>query len=429
MSRRSGKELAFNDRAIQAAKYLGGRATEYRIKGARGLVLYVYELGRKVFHVHYDIVVDGTRRRRKPRIGDYGETSLSSARGKANSTLGMVDAGSDPEVEQRAAAAHAERMRFTFSDLFADFLEDRRGRGVKSLSELERVVKKDGLPILGHLRACDVTDLEIQAVVDQIASRGARALSSRALTHLRAVFNYARKNAVWRHRGIVSNPAEDITRPHKPVVRERALTDDEIGLALRGLQVSPMDSLTRIAIALVLITGQRPNEVGGMQIDELRFPHERPQWRLPGHRTKNGRAHIVPLSPLAIRLIQEALEVQAPSSTSSARRRSAFVFPNRDRPGEAPYTKGTLSRALKRTFVAGTIATEPFTPHDLRRTAATGMARLGYDRTLIAKVLNHASEDNRSVTGLVYDRHDYEIEKRAALERWAAHIEKLTGSI
>jgi integrase len=64
----------------------------------------------------------------------------------------------------------------------------------------------------------------------------------------------------------------------------------------------------------------------------------------------------------------------------------------------------------------------PFTPHDLRRSAATGMARLGIDRLVIAKVLNHRSADHATVTGLIYDRHDYAKEKRAALARWAEHV-------
>jgi integrase len=424
MSRQSGKELPFNDRAVRTATHQRGRATEYRIKGVRGLVLYVYGSDRKVFHVHYDIVQRGVRRRRKPRIGDYGEITLHAARARANAMMGMVDAGNDPETERLAAEALVERTRFTFADLVDDFLEDRRRRGVRSLVEIERVLRKDAIPLLGRLRACDVTDLTIQAVVDQVVGRGAQALASRVLIHLRAVFNYARKNALWRHRGISSNPADDIDRPHKPVARVRALNNEEIASFLSALNDAPMDTLTRIAITLILVTGQRPNEVSGMRIDELRLSGDNPQWRLPQERTKNGRAHLLPLSPLALRLINGALMFER-TATSPARPNSPFVFPNRDRPEEAPYTKGALSRALRRTLSAGVLSIDHFTLHDLRRTAATGLARLGTDRVVISKILNHVSEDNRSVTGLVYDQHDYGAEKRLALEKWAAHLGKL----
>ena len=419
MSRSSDKELPFNDRAIQAARYLGGRATEYRIRGVRGLVLYVYKSGRKVFHVHYDIRIGRRRARRKPRIGDYGETTLHAARARANQMLARVDTGGDPEEDRQALEAEAERSRFTFNDLVHDFLDDRRRRAVRSIDEIERVLRKDVCPALGRVQVSKISDLHIQEVVDRVAARGAPALAARVLVHLRATFNFARKNATWRHRGVTANPAELVERPEKLKHRIRTLDDAEIRGLLADLSQANMDPLTRIAITLILVTGQRPNEVSGMRRSELRLNVEAPLWRLPADRTKNSRPHTVPLSTLALDLISMALELGQKGTSSP------FVFPNRDRPMVAPYTKGALSRALLRMLRGRTAPAEHFTIHDLRRTAATGLARLGTDRVVIAKILNHISEDRKSVTGLVYDQHDYEQEKRAALDAWATHLKKL----
>jgi integrase len=128
---------------------------------------------------------------------------------------------------------------------------------------------------------------------------------------------------------------------------------------------------------------------------------------------KNGSAHIVPLSPLAVELFEEAIERAGATDLifqNAATRRSI--------------TGHAVAKAMNRTLEH--FGLEDVTPHDLRRTAATGMAKLGISRLVIDKVLNHVSADRSTIAG-VYDRHAYQAEKRHALESWASHLSATLG--
>ena len=151
------------------------------------------------------------------------------------------------------------------------------------------------------------------------------------------------------------------------------------------------------------MTAQRVSEVAGARQIEIDLRAR--EWKLPADRVKNGSAHCVPLSPLAIRLFEEAM-----SRSKSA----CFVFPS-------PFTDQAIigqavAKAMKRS--SAHLQLDNATPHDLRRTAATGMAKRRIPRLTIDKVLNHISADRSTIAG-VYDRHAYDVEKREALQCWA----------
>ena len=138
-------------------------------------------------------------------------------------------------------------------------------------------------------------------------------------------------------------------------------------------------------------------------------------WRLPGlpaKRVKNGSAHEVPLTPLAIELIEEGLE----------RARGDLILPSYLT--GRPITNFAVAKAM-RTGLA-TFELENVTAHDLRRTAATQMAGLGVERLVVDKVLNHVSADRSTIAG-VYDRHAYREQKAAALEAWSKQLISITG--
>ncbi len=167
--------------------------------------------------------------------------------------------------------------------------------------------------------------------------------------------------------------------------------------------------MTRLALKLLLLTGQRAGEVTGSRKSELDL--ERSVWNIPGSRTKNKLAHTIPLSPWAEDLFTIASNVAD----------GDYLFSSRT--GEGPMTRRALSRAISRNLEK--LRLEHFTPHDLRRTVASQMAAAGIDRLVIGKVLNHRSADRDSVTGLVYDQYGYEPEKRRALETWAERLARI----
>jgi integrase len=132
-------------------------------------------------------------------------------------------------------------------------------------------------------------------------------------------------------------------------------------------------------------------------------------WTIPAAKAKNNTPHRVPLSALAIELLEEVKKIN---------NGSRWLFPAIKK--DKPITGEAIAKALLRSIAA--IGTEPFTPHDIRRTAATHMTSMGIARLVVSKILNHA--DNNTVTS-VYDRHSYDAEKRHALEAWSQQLSKI----
>jgi integrase len=200
------------------------------------------------------------------------------------------------------------------------------------------------------------------------------------------------------------SPIEAMRKPPGSKPRERVLSDDEIRTLWNGLPeaLARSPGCQRI-IKLCLVTGQRVGEVAGMTRGELDLKHK--LWNLPGARTKNGHAHTVPLSPLAIELIGEG--------------DGELVFPNAEGEGTLPgaAVARTITRAQDRFGIAH------WTAHDLRRSALTGMAKLGIAPLVLGHIANHRTTTKAGMTLSVYVHHAYEKEKREALELWADRLQ------
>jgi integrase len=182
-------------------------------------------------------------------------------------------------------------------------------------------------------------------------------------------------------------------------------------------------------IRLLILTGQRRGEVAGMTWSEL--SDDLAIWTLPGERTKNGAAHMVPLSAPARDLLKTLLpedENDANRVVREWRTSGALVLPGAVGTPFAGWSKA--KRALDEAIIdartkaaasAGTNALVPWSVHDLRRTVATGLQRLGVRIEVTEAVLNHISGSRGGIAG-VYQRHDWAAEKRAALDGWAIHV-------
>ena len=224
------------------------------------------------------------------------------------------------------------------------------------------------------------------------------------------------------------NPCHEIKKRTVERRRERVLSADEIKTAWTGLEGEKvkMTPLTRIALRLILATAQRPGEVVGAAWDELGEGWDKkpqPIWTIPASRSKNGRAHRVPLSPLAADLLKEARESQISSPPPDTEidpddNTSRFVFPSPR--GDAPMTEAALPHAVRKNAALGVAH---FTPHDLRRTAATHMTgeHCGVSRFILERILNHSDP---SVTA-TYDHYEYDREKRDALEVWGRRLKEI----
>lgn len=259
----------------------------------------------------------------------------------------------------------------------------------------------------------DLTRRDAVLLLDRITARGSRVMANR----IRNLANQAFAFAVERDL-IEVNPFAGTRKPggrERP--KERSLTAEEIGWVWRGLESRDFKASrgVRVAMKLVLVSAQRPGEVAGMRWDEIDL--EGQVWTIRAARSKNGREHHVPLTDLALELLGEARAL-APG------RPHVFPSAHAHRKADAPMLALALSRALRNNRRGERVlGVEWFTPHDLRRSAASMMTSLGIPRLHVAKLLNHADRDVTSI----YDRHDYAAEKRSALQAWADHLRGLVA--
>jgi integrase len=207
------------------------------------------------------------------------------------------------------------------------------------------------------------------------------------------------------HRKIETNPTLGVYCPPPPAARDRVLTNAEIRFFWQACDVvgSPFGKLFRF----LLLTGARLNEASRMTYAELQ--NEGAAWLLPAARAKNKRPHLVPLSALA----------RAQIGTGTG-----YVFTTNGRTPISGFSK-TKAR-LDAAMVAANVEIAPWVLHDLRRTAATGMAEIGVEPHIIEAALNHVSGAKAGVAG-IYNRAHYAEEKRAALERWGAHVQSISS--
>ena len=265
------------------------------------------------------------------------------------------------------------------------------------------MLRREVEPFWGSRKAKDVTRRDIIQLLDDIVERGSPVMANRCLAVIRRMFRFAIQKDI-----LGASPCVEIEKPAKETPRDRVLRPSEIRTFWNGLDGAKMNAGVRLALRFMLVTAQRRGEVGGAPWSE--FDLEEGLWEIPAARTKNQRAHRVPLSALAVTLLEEIRD---------AGEGSEWLFPSR-KPGQ-PIDPQVIYHALRTNLE--TIGIEQFSPHDLRRTAASHMTELGTPRLVVEKVLNHADTS----VAAVYDRYDYASEKRRALEGWATRLSEIVS--
>ena len=348
---------------------------------------------------------------RRMTLGIYGKgpnkMSLVDANIKHAQAMKALDEGRDP-ANETVEANIAERGAETVTELVEEYLEKWAKPNKSSAAEDERILRKDVIPVLGQRKAKDITRRDIISLLDGIVARGAPVGANRTLAIIRRVFSWAVESDI-----LGTTPCVSIKRRSKETSRDRALKDTKIHTFWHGLAKAQMTEAVRLALKFQLATAQRRGEVVAAEWSEL--DRDKGLWTIPAEKTKNNKIHIVPLSPIALNLL-DSIEAIAPE-TKPGQPPSRFLFPSLI--GDKPITPRAVSRALSTNL--GLVGVENVTPHDLRRSAATSMSALRVERFIVSKVLNHT---DTTVTG-IYDQYEYFDEKRAALERWGRKLEKV----
>lgn len=402
-----------------------------------GFGLKVTPAGRKSYFYRYRLARPGEAAQTAPAkygIGKHGELTPEQARKRAQELAALVAQGIDPrELEANTRRAKDEAKRIAaeqarldsdlgfarMADLWLVHYEAEIGRRPSSVRQAKLVVENYLKPALGAKPIPHVSRADLQSILDKIPT------SKKAMK--RAVFAYASVLFGWAAgRGDVErNPLVDMAKPPAPVARDRVLDDSE--LVEIWTAAGSMPSIWAAFYRIAILTGQRREEVAALRWAELN--RGTMEWVIPANRAKNGLAHIVPLSDSV------SAELDALAETT-AWPRSGFVLTTTGTTPISGFSKAKKAldakvHELRNAALAGNADVEPLPPwrlHDLRRTVATGLQRLGVRFEVTEAVLNHVSGAKGGVAG-IYQRHDWKEEKRSALNAWAAHVNELiTGA-
>jgi integrase len=410
--------MALTQKAISDLKLDGKSEKIVFDDKVAGFGVRLREGGARTWIFQYRRKTDNTQRRFTIGKVDFTVRSLDDMRDEARVLAGRVSRGEDPQSDKDEA--RKPRIETVYTVLFEkrveEYLTDCKARlRPRSYTEVERHLEKHWTR-LHRMKVLEIGKAEIAAELRTIAKASGPAAANRARTTLSGMFSWMVGEDLAEE-----NPVINTNKQTEGDPRERVLSDAELVAIWKATDGAT--DYNRI-IRLLMLTGQRRSEVGGIGDSEIDL--EKRIWTCPGERTKNGNLHDIPLSQSALDLLASVPRREdrdmlfgigkgAFSGWSRCKERLDEDL-GIARQGKEP-TKGEGKAAAK---------VEPWTVHDLRRTAVTGMQKLGFPIEVVGAVINHRSGKISGVTG-IYARHDYAAEKRQALEMWAAHVEALVS--
>jgi integrase len=351
-----------------------------------------YRGGKRIWLFQYARGSGAGRLNRRLHFGDFPNLSAARARSIAADLAAKVRLGHDPAAEKRISRVES---RNTFGNLVRGYLDQKRGEvRPRTYANIARYLDLYSKQLHG-LPASAVDLKKIAAHLDGIAKKNGPVSANRARTNLSAMFTWAMRRGLHD-----TNPAA-LTQARPERSRDRVLGDDELAAVWNTVGNGEFGQ----AVKLLILTGQRESEIGGLRWSEIDF--ERGTILLPAERTKNGRPHEIPMSPAVAGILQVR---------SRGREQ---VFGSTD--------KGFQGWGKAKCQLDQTLATKlgkplpPWVIHDLRRTAATRMVDLGELPHIVEAILNHVSGHKGGVAG-IYNRSLYKAEKAQALSEWATHV-------
>jgi integrase len=370
----------------------GPKRKEIPDGGCTGLYRVLQTSGATSWAVRYRI------HGRQQKLTLNGNVSLAAARRAASEAFYAVEQGSDPNeqrktAKQKAAAAKAD----TLDHLWQLYL-DRHAKKNRAWRQADRLFRKEVLSVWSGRVVHDIKRREVIDLVDDVAV-DTPILANRVLSGLKTFFNFLLSRDI-----IAVSPCSGVKRPSKETPRERALSDDEI-VAL-WIACDAAGPQYAAIVRLLLLTGARCGEVTGMKRSEL--DRKAGTWTLPPERTKNKRTHVVPMPQQAWHIIEAMPRIGG----------GDLIFSN---DGQRPLGGG---KRAKQKIDHEMKPTTPWVLHDLRRSAASGMQRIGVAMHVIEKALNHVSGSFGGIVS-VYQTHSYAAEVQVALQKWADHIDQL----
>ena len=383
-----------------------------------GFGLRIAKSGHKSWTVMYRLPGDPKVRRHTIPFAKFPK--VDEARDEARRIMQKAERGEDP------AKTEAPQQRDTVKRVAEQFIERYAKQKNRSWEQTKQLLDRHIVARWGNREAASITGRDVRELLDDLNNKGHPVASNRTLAHGRKMYNWAVAEEI-----VAANPFAGIQPRGTETERDRVLLDDE--LTRIWLAADSKGGTAGAFLKMLILTAQRRDEVAGMRWADIDF--ERPVievqedreaeigktavWTLSRADTKGDRSHEVPLSPQAVAVLKKLPRL------------GDYVFTTRgDRPisGYTKIKEGIEGKLADLAAEAGASGEKPAVMadwrfHDLRRTAATGMARLGVSTSTISRVLNHKEG---GVTK-IYNRYSFLREKQIALERWGRRVERLTS--
>jgi integrase len=371
------------DASVQRIKPPKAGSVEIFDLGYPGLALRVGYGGAKSFEVFYR----HDKELRRETLGRWPGTSLADARMKWRKIREAIAKGEDPKRSAKTPA-------MAFEAVVEEWMKrDQSKNKASSQYQVTRALEADLLPAWRGRRVDEITKRDVHDLLDSIADRGAPIMARRVQAYVRRFFRWCIERDILK-----ADPTAGMPRVGSAKSRDRVLTDDELLNVWRAGD-GPYGGVVR----MLTLTGARRDEIAQLKWSEI----DGDTIKLEGDRTKTGVPHIIPLSAPAKSLLNSIPRIVG----------SEFVF-------TIGGTKPIAGWSKYKIILDADSGVTGWRLHDLRRTVATGMQKLGVNLQTVEAVLGHTSGSRSGVVG-VYQRHSFDAEKRAALEAWGAHVTAL----
>jgi integrase len=388
-----------------ALKALKPKDSPYTLADERGLYVEVFPTGGKVWRYRYRI----NGRQEKLTLGKYPALTLRNARIKRDEAAQAAAMGTSP-AKQKQLAKVAAADATTVAEFGERFFREIVAKDRQNLTSPRRYFDKSILPAIGTKPVGSVTTEDVRSIIWKKKDEGFDAAAGELRGVLKRLFDYALTCGLATTNPVLALPMRHV---HRAKSRERALSPDEVRVFLKAAFESNIRRQFKIGLHLILLTMVRKSELLLARWEHVDF--DQAEWHVPAEHSKTGKSHIVFLSRQSLALFKE-LHMLAGGS--------ALVMPGRGSLIK-PFAHNAINTALKTALQGQDIPA--FTIHDLRRTASTLLHENGWPSDVVEKALNHTIGGVRGV----YNRAEYEPQRREMLQFWADYVEQLmtTGHV
>lgn len=384
------------------------KQTEYFDSHTSGLGLRVSPGGTKTFFYRYR----HSGKNRRYSIDRYSKAfSLSDARTKVDELRSYVKRGGDPVAEEKAKRHAPKKM--DFKELAKLYKAIQFSEYSESTREFyDWIINEKLLPVLKDRPVDEISKPEIMKLLNSIAIDGdAKTMANRTRSRIHHMYEFA------IGQGIVEDNPVSGTKPYKGGENEseRYYSDDEIKKIWDSYE--KLKEPVRSYLKIITLTGQRRTETNFIKWENIKHENDNDfkgwVWMIPKELAKSDRDHLVPLSLLALEIIKGL------KNDSS---KNPYVFASRMK-DDIPISLKTIKRAVRE--VKKESGVKDFKLHDMRRTVATWLAKLGTPQEVVSKILNHKTGSGGSVVTRIYNRYEYRGERKKALEKWSYRLDEI----